>query len=446
MKPSLPDYVATFLKKFSLKEYEIEWQKKSEINNVMVIPVIAEFENIKILLCSLLKNDPGYFNSTLVLFVINNSPISSAEVKDDNQKSLDYLRSVIFNNLDEEYVNEVKQSGISVGFIDVASEGKELDEKQSGVGLARKIGMDLALTIFDYTQKSKKLIICLDADCTVKQNYLTTIVSEFNKYNFSAAVINYAHDIDGDEDECRAIIPYEIFLRYYAEGLKYAGSEYAFPTIGSTTVCDVDAYIKSGGMNKRKAAEDFYFLEKIAKNYSIGKINSTTVFPSNRSSWRVPFGTGQRVARFFKKTHDEYQLFDPVIFKILKDWLQLFNSNAVSDPEYILSCSRDIHIELYNFLINQKYPEHWENIIRDAKSDKQLSHQKKIWFDAFSTLKLIHHLRDTAYPNINMFDALDMFFINLGISNPIKRIGNDIPELEVQKQYLRLLREIWINH
>jgi hypothetical protein len=442
MTLSLPDYVAAYLNKFSQQEYEIEWQNKFGINNVIVIPAIAEFENIKILFSSLLQNDPTYFESTLVLFVINNSAVSSDELKGDNQKSLDYLRSIIFNNTNAKFANEVKQSGLSVGLIDAASDAKELDEKHSGVGLARKIGMDLSLTVFNYTDKSKKLIICLDSDCTVKQNYLTTIVSDFNKQNYSAAVIEYAHNINGSDKESSAIIPYEIFLRYYVGGLKYAGSEYAFHTIGSTTVCDVEAYIKAGGMNKRKAAEDFYFLEKIAKNYTIGKINSTKVYPSNRSSWRVPFGTGQRVARFLKNTHNEYQLFEPAVFELLKYWLQLFNSNVSSNPEYILSCSKEIHIELYNFLVNQNYLEQWKKIFENAKSKKQLSHQKKIWFDAFKTLKLIHYLRDTPFPNINMFDALDMIFIKLEINNTINRNGKDIPELEIQKQYLCLLREI----
>jgi hypothetical protein len=420
MTVTRPDYITTYLNKFSLKKYEIEWQNKSGINNVIIIPAIAEYENIKILLTSLLENDSEYFESTLVLFVINNSPNSSAKVKTDNQKSLDCLRSIIYNNTNAEYMNELRQADLSVGLIDAASESKELNEKHSGVGLARKIGMDLALTIFDYSQKSKKLIICLDADCTVEQNYLTTIVSDFDKYNYSAAVINFAHKIDGNDKESKAILPYEIFLRYYVEGLKFAGSEYAFHTIGSTTVCDADAYINVGGMNKRKAAEDFYFLEKVAKNYKIGKINSTKVYPSNRSSWRVPFGTGQRVTRFIQKTQDEFQLFDPSVFKILKDWLQLYNSVAISDPEYILSCSNDIHIELYNFLIKQNYLEQWKKILENVKSEKQLSRQKKIWFDAFKTLKLIHHLRDTAFPNINTFDALDLFFIKLEINNTKK--------------------------
>jgi hypothetical protein len=442
MTQSLPDYIVAYLNKYSLKEYEIEWQIKSGIKNAIVIPSIAEYENIKILLSSLIRNDSKYFDSSLVLFAINNSHNSNPEVKANNKKTLDFLRSIIFNNSNSEYVNDLKQSGLMVGLIDAASKDKELDEKHSGVGLARKIGMDLALTIFDYKQMSKKLIICLDADCTIKQNYLTTIVSDFNKYNYSAAVIDFAHTIDGNDKESSAIIPYETFIRYYVEGLKYSGSQYAFHTIGSATVCDVDAYIKSGGMNKRKAAEDFYFLEKIAKNYKISKLDSTTVYPSNRSSWRVPFGTGQRVARFINNTHNEYQLFDPAVFETLKDWLQLYNSSINSYPEYILSCSKNIHIELYNFLIKQNYLEQWDNIFENSKSAKQLLHQKKIWFDGFKTLKLIHHLRDNAFPNINMFDALDMFFLKLKINNTINRNRKDIPELEIQKQYLKLLREI----
>ena len=30
------------------------------------------------------------------------------------------------------------------------------------------------------------------------------------------------------------------------------------------------------------------------------------VYPSERKSWRVPFGTGQRVTRFHANTHKEY--------------------------------------------------------------------------------------------------------------------------------------------
>ena len=173
---------------------------------------------------------------------------------------------------EDELINKIYKSGLKIGLIDASSAGKELPQKDAGVGLARKIGMDLALLILDYNSPRKKILICLDADCTVDKIILTEIVNNFNARNLSAAVVNYSHRIENCNEELKAIICYEIFLRYYELGLKYAKSPYAFPTIGSTIACDYESYIKSEGMNKRKAAEDFYFLEKLAKNYPVERL------------------------------------------------------------------------------------------------------------------------------------------------------------------------------
>jgi len=432
--------VLSYLSKHLIKNYEIEWQRKNGINNVIVIPAIAEYDTIKVLLKSLSKNDPAFFPLSLILFVINNSPVSSKEIKEDNLISINLLRSIIGADNNSGFSREIINSGLQIGLIDASSEGKELNTKQAGVGLARKIGMDLSLTIFDYSKGTKKMIICLDADCTISQTYLTNIINDFNKNNYSVAVVNFEHPVDGTDEYNAAIICYEIFLRYYVTGLIFAGSDYAFHTIGSTMMCYHNAYMKIGGMNKRKAAEDFYFLEKLAKNYPINKIDCAIVYPSKRSSWRVPFGTGQSVTRFLSKIRDEYLLFDPDVFGILKEWLEIYNSDAISDPQDVLNQAKEIHTELYNFLLQNNYLKQWEKILSNTKSGKQLSHQRKIWFDGFKTLKLIHHLRDTAFPEINMFDALNMLFIKLGINNSIIRNGKEVPELDIQKEYLNLLR------
>jgi hypothetical protein len=439
---NLPANVLSYLSKHLIKNYEIEWQGKDGINNVIVIPAIAEYDNIKMLLESLSEIDPAFFPSSLILFIINNSLTSVDEIKEDNLNSLNILRSIIYVNNKDDFSKEIINSGLQVGLIDASSEGKELNKKLAGVGLARKIGMDLALTTFDYSKDTKNLIVCLDADCTVSQTYLTNIVNDFNKNKHSVAVVNFEHSVDGTGAHNAAVICYEIFLRYYVAGLRFAGSDYAFHTIGSTMMCDHDAYIKIGGMNKRKAAEDFYFLEKLAKNFPINKVDSAKVYPSKRSSWRVPFGTGQRVTRFLSGTRDEYLLFDPAVFRILKEWLKIYNSDAVSDSPLVLNQAKEIHIELYNFLLQNDYPKQWEKILRNTKSGRQLKHQRKIWFDGFKTLKLIHHLRNTALPEINMFDALDLFFIKLGIKKSIDRNKVDIPELNIQKEYLQLLRNL----
>jgi len=155
----------------------------------------------------------------------------------------------------------------------------------------------------------------------------------------------------------------------------------------------------------------------------------------------VPFGTGQRVTRFLSKTQDEYLLFDPSVFEVLKVWLEIYNSDAISDSQKVLNQAKEVHTELYNFLIQNNYLKQWEKILSNTKSGRQLTHQRKIWFDGFKTLKLIHHLRDNACPRLNMFDALDMLFVKLGVNKSIDRNGDDIPELNIQKEYLNLLRD-----
>lgn len=435
---NLPANIKKYLSKHSDDKYKVEWNERNGINNVIVIPAIAEFENIKIVLSSLSNNNPDYFSSSLVLFVINNSSSSDDSVKKDNIRSLKYLRSIIKSEIKKEFT----QNRLQIGLIDASSEGKELSNKDCGVGLARKVGMDLALTLFDYTKEDKKLIICLDADSTVQQNYLTAIVEHFRDHNSSVGIVNFEHLYEGNSENDAAIVCYEIFLRYYTAGLRYANSPYAFQTIGSTMACDHHAYIKIGGMNKNKAAEDFYFLEKLSKNFNIDKIFTTTVYPSNRSSWRVPFGTGKSVSEYLTNPDDEHYLYDPEIFAILKSWLEIYNSEEILAIQKLLERSKKIHVQLFNFLQQQNFKKQWEQIINNTKSEKQLQYQQKIWFDGFKTLKLIHHLRDTAFPQINMFDALDRFFIKTDVSEQIERKGQKIPELDIQKDYLQVLKDL----
>ena len=268
-------------------------------------------------------------------------------------------------------------------------------DKVGGVGYARKIGMDLSLNFFDFENDRKKIFISLDADCLVSENYLETIIDKFNRDDLHAAVIKFQHPFPKEEYEKAAIINYEIFLRYYVMGLKYANSHFAFHSVGSTIVFDVEGYLKVGGMNKKKAGEDFYFLEKLAKSYEVVQIKDTMVFPSPRVSSRVPFGTGPRVKRFLENPKDEYQLYSPVCFEILKLWLEVFSDNKLSrNSGTLLKEAKSINKALFNFLIREKFEESWNKIIENSKTELQLERQKINWMDGFKTLKLIHYLRD----------------------------------------------------
>ncbi|QQS36515.1 MAG: hypothetical protein IPM56_00765 [Ignavibacteriales bacterium] len=428
---NIPLFVRNYLNKFSEKVYNVETNSKQTFHNIIVIPCVAESENIKIVLSSLSQNDSGYLNDTLILFVINNSKSDSDEVKNNNLQSINYLKDELHN------VNVIRH----LGFIDATTPGNEMDHKHAGVGLARKIGMDAALLHFNYSSPDKNILICLDADCKVSENYLKTIVDEFNSKNLSAASLNFEHPVETNINTSDAIICYELFLRYYVVGLKLANSPYAFETIGSSMACDVESYIKIGGMNKKKAAEDFYFLEKLSKVTSIHTIKKPLVYPSGRRSWRVPFGTGQRVGRFLDRIKDEYLLYDIRCFIVLKQWLESF-SNTESSPSEFLQASKIISEELYNFLLNNDFKNSLSKIISNSKNIGQIEKQKRNWFDGFRTLKLIHHLRDTEFPLVNMFDALDQIFDYFNVSKPDRNNSVAIPDLALQKEYLFKLREL----
>jgi hypothetical protein len=341
-------------------------------------------------------------------------------------------------NPSDKLSNQIIQSGIRIGLIDAASEGKEFDDDEGGVGLARKIGMDTALQVFDYSIPGKKIIISLDADCVVESNYLNEIIRSFNKHNYSAANVYFEHNTSEDGLNGLGIISYEIFLRHYVAGLMLAKSPYAFHTVGSTVVCDHEAYIKVGGMNTKKAAEDFYFLQKLAKHYTINRIGSTKVRPSARESWRVPFGTG-RTMNDISSYKKNILLNDADVYIILKDWLELLNSDLSLNSSLILKEAKIIHPELYNFLESRGFSKDWKKILENSKSVKQLNYQRKNWFDAFETLKLIHHLRDTSFPMMEIKAGVEKLFQVVQHSAKFELSGE---KNTIEKLYVDYLTEL----
>lgn len=439
----LPGTVIKYLDKYSSDTWSAEFPRHASFNNIAVIPAIKEYKNILRLLDSLCECDAKYFTETLFLFVINNTEPATDEVKADNLKSIEYLRKVIsakegFDNTSGRIIN----SGLLIGLVDASTGEFALPEKEGGVGLARKIGMDCALKHFNYRSIKKKLLICLDADCTVEKNYLTQIVDSFNGNNYNAAYVCFEHPLPDDIESRLAIICYEIFLRYYVLGLMYAKSGYAIHTIGSTMICDYESYMKVEGMNKKKAAEDFYFMEKLCKNYTVHKIAGTTIYPSSRGSWRVPFGTGQRVNRHLAKTHNEYLIYSPASFEVLKNWLAVFNTPGKHSAAEYLSKAKNIHVSLYNFLVENKFEENWNRIIENCNNDIQLAKQKHSWFDGFKTLKLIHYLRDNGLPQVCMYNAVETMLSKFSSPTGLTITNEDYADADKQFIFLQKLREL----
>lgn len=420
------------------------------ISQVVVIPAYAEKNMLFSTLASLAQNQPSSLDYSFTLCVINNKKNSPDEVKNNNRHTLELLQALVNKKYPENLsINEdmkavlelINKSRLRLGYIDASAEGYEIPVKEGGVGMARKIGMDMALSLLARGSSSRKLILSLDADTLVQSNYLAAIKDYFTQ-EVTTAVVAYEHQEPSNNDERAAIYCYEIFLRYWILGLKYAKSPYAFHSIGSTIVCTSDTYLAVRGMNRREAGEDFYFLNKLSKTGKINYIKETCVYPSARASLRVPFGTGKRIQRFLEGGKDEYVLYDPQIFEILAKWLRLMEHPFNYNEKDILKKAGFIHPLLASFLTDCCFEQVWMRIRRNVKNENNLIKQFHCWFDGFKTLKLINCLSREFYSPVNMFTAVETILKMQKIPIPEFICTASHPELAQQKKIIQYLRKI----
>ena len=350
-------------------------------------------------MASIAGNPESELRRTLVLVVVNNRPpgVATAEEVADNQRTLDFLHERI----------SAADSTLRLACIDASSPGLDMP-KNGGVGLARKIGLDHALRVLHELDAPHKLLLSTDADTRVAPDYLNVVRAHLTARDAWAGVVGYAHRVDGAQEETAAVVPYELFLRYHALGLTYAQSPYAYPPIGSTIVCRGEAYAAVSGMNRRQAGEDFYFLQELAKTGRVDEIHGTTVYPSGRSSHRVPFGTGRWVQQRLAG-EQELEAYEPRIYEVLRRWLALVEDRIESDGECVLAKAREIAPGLGTFLDGCDFAEVWDRLRKNARDADGALRQFHRWFDAFRTLKLIHYLRDRGYPQRDLFGAIREF-------------------------------------
>ena len=244
------------------------------------------------------------------------------------------------------------------------------------------------------------LLICLDADTLVQPDYLDAIAAHFAATTAGGASIPYRHRPAADPLGQAAIDRYELFLRAYVLGLEQAGSPYAFHTVGSAMACLASAYVASGGMNRRLAGEDFYFLQQLHKVAGVVPLAGTIVHPSPRSSHRVPFGTGRAVGDMLDKGDDQLLFYQPVLFDILGEWLQGVAGNSHEDGNGLLRRANEVSPHLREYLALAGFTAAWDNLVKHSPTGERLLNAFHGWFDAFRTMRMMHHLTDVACPRI----------------------------------------------
>ena len=384
--------------------------------NVVVIPACNERPEF-------LRSPPPCGGRSLMILVVNES-VSAPDWVSSNNLSLANEVQKKFMRLWQPAPDCERSFGLKlyrderasrdVLLVDRFSEGRQLPVK-GGVGHARKIGVDLAACLIHRKRIGSPWIHCTDGDVRLPETYFTcSNTVESRGPECSALIYPFYHCDDrgnaAQQEVVKATQLYELSLRYYVAGMKYAQSPYAFHTIGSTIAVRASHYAKVRGFPKRAAGEDFYLLNKLAK---VGTVLELEKGPdckpleiASRRSDRVPFGTGAAVNKItaFSDPVNDFRFYDPVVFELLKQWLHTW-------PEIWQSRSSDLSSSVFagasgNIIQGDK--QQWlvtglkeigtekalDHAFRQSRDLHQFSRQMHTWFDAFRTLKLIHYLRD----------------------------------------------------
>jgi hypothetical protein len=378
--------------------WQIEGCTGGEFAGAVVIPALAESANLFATLSSLACNPPEMLRRFLVLVVVNHCLDAAPEDKADNRNTLELLAA-----------GDPGWAGLNLAWIDAASPGLEMPSKTGGVGLARRIGLDLALSRLD-SLHGDPILVCLDADTLVHPDYLPALVSHFEKRPCGAAVIPFRHQHGPTPESDRLITRYELFLRSYVFGLALAGSPYAFHSVGSAMACRRSAYVKIGGMNSRAAGEDFYFLQQLARTVGVEQLTGTVVYPSPRASHRVPFGTGRSVSRMQAGGEREQLFYQTGCFRVLGDWLKLVAEHLDADAHSLRLQAGEISPCLGEYLDLNRFGEIWRKLRRNNPGQEALLKAFHGWFDGLKTMKLIHHLSDGPFPRCEPEAAVPELF------------------------------------
>ncbi len=370
----------TYLEKHRFLPRQISLTPHPSLNFIITIPCHDEFHLDKTL--ESLEACHSIPAGIEVIIVINAGQHHPANIHRQNERTLNWL-----NTWKTAYTRKLTYHAIYV---------QDLPRKHAGVGLARKIAMDEAVDRFSQAESEDGIIACLDADCTVADNYLAEVYRCFHTPPYpQASSIYFEHPLSGHEyapDVYEGIVYYELFLRYYIQGLRYAGFPYAYHTIGSSMAVTSQAYQHKGGMNRKKAGEDFYFLHKFIPSGRFAEIHSTTVFPAPRPSQKVPFGTGRAIKDWLSGAKNLEYAYALQSFLDLKKLLRQVPHLFDHPPEYLPG-------SISNFLKNYDFSVKLEEIRQHVASRSAFCRRFFQWFDALKALKYIHFARDEYYPD-----------------------------------------------
>ncbi len=355
-----------------------------ETGMIVVIPCFYEPSVVQTLE-SLIQCEPPK-RQVEVIILINHSETAPPEIKAFNAHTKEETDQWIEENKNK------KLTFYSVGPI-------ELKKKWAGAGLARKWGMDEAISRFNQLENPGGILISLDADTLVNKNYFIEIEEHFRlNPKEVAATISFEHQKTGlCPKHLQGIELYEKYMNYYKKAMSYTGYPYAMFTVGSAFAVKAGAYVRRGGMNRRQAGEDFYFLQNLVQQGPVGEITTTRVFPSARLSARVPFGTGPILQKWMNGEENLTMTYSFQAFADLKKLFEIkhqFFGKSESEITLLISALPET---IREFFKTDDFINELVNLNRNCSTTETFQTRFFYAFNAFKILKYLNFVHEHFY-------------------------------------------------
>ena len=349
--------------------------------------VLDEFER----LCQL--------NPRLLIILVVNSP--EGDTTDDALGCAARKRYPLRAHADTLELRAISTSGHLL-VVDRCSRGQQIPLKQ-GVGLARKLGCDIACQLISDGIVDSPWIFTSDADARLPEDYFGA------SHQLDAAALTYPFQHKVQHNPL-AVLLYEFSINYYVAGLQHAGSPYAYPAVGSTLALHYRHYARVRGFPKRAGGEDFYILNKLRKSGAIVSPATAPIVLQDRLSHRVPFGTGPALIKINAMDDPvrDFTLYHPGCFDLLQEWLRAVPTLfACGDADtawaHLRATLGQPNLSMLQALGIDKCLAH---AYRHSSTSDGFTRHVHNWFDAFRTLKAIHHYRDNGLASLPFMELI----------------------------------------
>lgn len=399
--------------------------------------VVPAYNEEKEMLSRLLASAPSRGGRLLIL-VVNETELSPESAREKNAA---LIRAVSEVSSRSESRSDSKLSlhsapcgrdGMAVLLVNSTGEASRLGPRE-GVGRARKMGMDAALSLYAVGKLISPFCGSSDADVHLPSDYFETlelpVPTRGSLPIVSGLLFPYRHLPDPSGELAPLMQEVELSFRYYVLGLASAGSPYAYHSLGSALAVSLPHYARARGVPNRTAGEDFHLLAKLSKLAPLRRVLRPMIHIETRLSDRVPFGTGPSLARASEERVAGRASVDyhPDSFGYLQSFLDALTQ--ICSAEDYESRSLITHaLSQTPAWVGRSAIELWEDLKPHLRACPSAAHRLRRLhekFDALATLQFIHRAHREGLEKINLREALarvNWVPVDLGAAEALLRL------------------------